>query len=107
MEKPKLQKKELEELRVQYYGNNEYLCELIKTKKSPIFKTGTEAQKKELRFQINFFKMAVNDGVRVLIDHDFADTELLSHAVGNRNLTFRTRWQCLKLLAKRPLREWL
>lgn len=107
MEKPKLQRKELEDLYLQYFSNNEYLDDLVKTKKSPVYKTGTEKQRKELDFQVRFLKIALNDVLRVLIDHGHYDAKILKHAVKNRNLKFKTRWQCYKILSTIPFKDWL
>lgn len=98
MEKKKLNEQELEILRKQYYELTETIRDYKSNMMSKKFAEMDHNTQYRVKMQYNWFKLSINDTVRVLIDHDYCDRDMLIDAVFNRYLRFKMRWTALKEL---------
>ena len=105
MEEKTLNSKELTELKDQYFTLSETIKEYRKGMMSRKFRDFTPQLQSQTKMQYAFFKSALRDTVRLLIDHNAAGHDLLSHAVWNRGLPLKTRWTALKELWKKSKSE--
>jgi hypothetical protein len=97
MEKPKLTKEDLEKLERQYDSLTEEL-EIYRQNMRGIKyrKNYPSSEKRKHRHQFKFLKFSLNEAVNTMVIHDYGDFDLLSDALRNRFLTFRTKWIVLK-----------
>ena len=97
MEK-KLEQKELDDLKQQYYELTETIKEYRGMMKTRKFRCEPPQKQRVAKMQYAFFQFAIGDNLRTLMDHKAADKELLSHAVMNSALKLNSRWAALKEL---------
>lgn len=100
MEKPQLTQEQLEQLKAQYYDLTEEVRRDRKLMKTRRFRDAPAEKQRILKMQYTFYRCAIEDGLRVLIDHDHVSEDLLCHVVLNRELRLKTRWWALKQLYK-------
>lgn len=98
-----LKEEQLKELSVQYYELRHTIKEYRHGIRSKKYRTFSKEQKLRVKAQYTFFKHAINDTVRVLIDHHYHDAKLLEDAIRNRNVKFKNKIACIKALMKIPV----
>lgn len=99
MERPELKKEELVRLTCQYHSISEELeIYRVNMKGRKYRKSYTAADREKHKQQYRFLKLSLNETVMVLILYNHADFDLLSHALRNRFLTFKTKWIVIKKL---------
>ena len=103
MEEIILKEEQLKELANQYFELKQTIKEYRNGMRSRKYRAFSPEQKTRVKAQYTFFKHAINDTVRVLIDHNFHDAKLLEDAIRNRNVKFKNKIACIKALIKIPV----
>lgn len=103
MEEIILKEEQLKELANQYFELKQTIKEYRNGIRSRKYRTFSNEQKLRVKAQYKFFKNAINDTVRVLIDHHYHDAKLLEDAIRNRNVKFKNKIACIKALMKIPV----
>lgn len=99
MEKPKLNEDELVRITCQYHYLTDDLEIYRKNMRGIKYRRSYPAAEREKhKKQYKFLRFSLNETVMVLILHNHAGLDLLSDAMKNRFLTFRTKWIVLKKL---------
>ena len=103
MEEIILKEDQLNEQANQYFELNQTIKEYRHGMRSRKYRAFSPEQKTRVKAQYTFFKHAVNDTVRVLIDHHYHDAKLLEDAIRNSNVKFKNKIACVKALMKIPV----